>query len=283
MRGLMLLALASASMPLNVFALDFPLPNSENILMIDQQRQDFSDYNFEGIISLSNCSGSLVRFDDSTDNDRAMVLSNGHCVRLLRPGSAIIDRPSLKRITFLTPSGEKIGSTVTRKIIYATMTDTDLSLYQLGMTFNEIRTRFSVEPLTLSRQTVQIGDAIEIISGYWRRGYSCDVENIVFNLIEGDWLFKNAIRYSRPGCEVIGGTSGSPAVLAGTRTVIGVNNTMNERGLRCEINNPCEVDEDGEVFFEKGIGYAQQVAAIYTCRNDDNNIDLNKPGCTLPR
>ncbi len=37
-----------------------------------------AQYDFEGIVALSNCSGSLIRLENSKDSDKAMVLTNGH-------------------------------------------------------------------------------------------------------------------------------------------------------------------------------------------------------------
>lgn len=50
--------------------------------------------NFAGTVSLSNCSGSVVRFPDSEDNDPAMVMSNGHCLETGFPaaGEVIVDQ-----------------------------------------------------------------------------------------------------------------------------------------------------------------------------------------------
>ncbi len=36
--------------------------------------------NFAGTVSLSNCSGSVVRMPDSAASDPALVLTNGHCL-----------------------------------------------------------------------------------------------------------------------------------------------------------------------------------------------------------
>ena len=110
------------------------------------------------------------------------------------------------------------------------MTDTDMAIYQLRESFQTIQDQYDVTPLTLSRDYAEVGDPIEIISGYWKRGYSCEIEAFVHRLKEADWIFKESMRYSQPGCNVIGGTSGSPVVLAGTKTIIGVNNTGNESG-----------------------------------------------------
>ena len=94
---------------------------------------------------------------------------------------------------------------------------------------------------------------------------------------------KDSIRYSPTGCEVYGGTSGSPVIAKGERVVVGVNNTGNESGKECKMNNPCEIDESGNVTVIKGRGYAQQTYWFYSCLSMDFDIDLAKPGCELPK
>jgi len=242
-----------------------------------------SGYDFEGILGLSGCSGSLVRFDDSMDTDKALVLTNGHCVKMMNPGVVLVNEASNRSFDVLNSAGSKIGTIRAESLLYATMTKTDLALYRLRDTYQDIRGRFKTEALTLAREYPEVGMPIEIISGYWKRGYSCDVEAYVSTLKEGNWLFEDSIRYSRPGCEVIGGTSGSPVIEAGTRTVVAVNNTINEKGSRCAVNNPCEIDENGEITYQKGFGYAQQTSWVYSCRNLLNGLDLNLDGCLLPK
>ncbi len=241
-------------------------------------------YNFEGIVALSGCSGSLVRFEDSDEADQAMVLTNGHCVRLLDPGLVLVNQNVSRSFDVLSPTASKLGSVQAVKLIYATMTKTDMALYLLKETYVDILKKFKTRPLTLSSEAPAAGTAIEVISGYWKRGYSCEIEATVEGLKEGRWLFEDSLRYSRPGCEVIGGTSGSPVIEAGTRTVIAVNNTINERGARCEVNNPCEIDQNGDVTqYKKGLGYAQQTAWVYSCRAENGELDLNVAGCLLPK
>ena len=41
---------------------------------------DSYDYDFEGIVKLSNCSGAVIKFIGQDLNDRALVLTNGHCL-----------------------------------------------------------------------------------------------------------------------------------------------------------------------------------------------------------
>ena len=35
---------------------------------------------YDAIVALDNCSGSLVRFPGAADTDKAVVLTNGHCI-----------------------------------------------------------------------------------------------------------------------------------------------------------------------------------------------------------
>ena len=102
-------------------------------------------------------------------------------------------------------------------------------------------------------------------------------------LQEGNWFYKDSLRYSSPGCEVMGGTSGSPVFEEGTRTIVAINNTGNESGQKCKVNNPCELNEHGEILAEKGYNYAQQTYWLYSCRNDEGQLDLTVKGCLLPK
>jgi hypothetical protein len=254
-----------------------PIPKT-----LDASENLTADYNFEGILGLSNCSGSLVRFDDSQDTDKAMVLSNGHCTGMIDPGRIVLNQSNSRSFNVLDAKANKLGTVRAEKILYATMTKTDMSLYLLRETYADIRTKFKIDALTLSREAPELGAEIEVISGYWKRGYSCAVAAVAPVLKEGKWSFEDAIRYTST-CDVVGGTSGSPVLAAGTRTVVAVNNTGNTSGRKCEVNNPCEVNEDGSVIYQKGYSYAQQTFWIYSCRNDQGEVDVQVPGCLLPR
>jgi hypothetical protein len=148
-------------------------------------------------------------------------------------------------------------------------------------TYASIIKNSGIKPLTLSSQHPKVGTPINIISGYWNRGYSCNVELFTYQLREDQWTMEDSMRYSRPGCETIGGTSGSPVIATGTRNIVGINNTGNENGEECTMDNPCEVDQNGKIFYEKGLSYAQETFQIYTCLNMNNEIDLAVPGCKL--
>ena len=243
-----------------------------------------SGYNFESILALSGCSGSLVRFDDSQDSDQALALTNGHCVRMLDPGEILVDQPASRNFDLLGgDNATKLGTLHTQRLLYAAMTKTDIGFYELKETYQQISAKYHTDALVLARNAPQAGTAIEVISGYWKRGYSCNIETTIYSLKEGDWMFYSSLRYSRPGCNVIGGTSGSPVIEAGTRTVVAINNTINESGSRCTTNNPCEIDQSGNVLYKKGNGYAQQIYWLYTCRDSQGKINLDTEGCLLAR
>ncbi|OFZ19833.1 MAG: hypothetical protein A2Z20_09030 [Bdellovibrionales bacterium RBG_16_40_8] len=247
---------------------------------------DFTEnYDFAGIVGLSNCSGSLVKFEGAADTSHALVLTNGHCIgemSFLAPGEFVLHRLASRAFRLLSVGGSELGRLTSTEIVYATMTDTDIAVYKLVETYSEIKAKFGISPLIMSSAHPQIGQSMQVISGFWRRGYECHIEHFVHELREAEWTFVDSIRYTRPGCEVVGGTSGSPIVASGTRVVIGINNTGNESGGRCTMNNPCEVDEKGDITFQKGFSYGQETYLIYSCLNSNNEIDVNVLGCQLP-
>lgn len=239
---------------------------------------------YAGTVALSNCSGSVVRAPASRPDDPALVLSNGHCLETGFPaaGEVVKDRPSTRSFSLLNSAGSKVATLRASKISYATMTDTDLSLYQLTTTYAQIQSQYGIAALTLNDVRPAQGSAIKVVSGYWKRTYTCSVDGFAYRLKEGAWTWKDSVRYTS-ACNTIGGTSGSPVIDTATGKVVAVNNTGNEDGGRCTDNNPCEVDESGRVTVRKGINYAQETYTVVPCIGPGNVIDLNRPGCTLPR
>lgn len=264
-------------------ALAFPLPDGRLPPPATKPSLNL-DYNFEGIVSLSNCSGSLIRYESSQATDHALILTNGHCIEsgFTDPNEIVSRQPSDRRFNILNPEGQALGKVTATLILYSTMTKTDITLYELRETYSDILRDFKVSPFTLASTHPQKLQTIEVISGYWKRGYSCQIDDFVYQLKESRWSFNDSLRYTQPGCETIGGTSGSPIILKGTRTVIGINNTGNESGESCTMNNPCEVDAEGKVTAQEGLSYGQQTFWIYSCLNSKNEMDLNQSGCQLP-
>ncbi|PAZ11749.1 hypothetical protein CLM62_34695 [Streptomyces sp. SA15] len=239
---------------------------------------------FAGTVSLSNCSGSVIRFPGSEDNDPAMVMSNGHCLESGFPaaGQVIVDRASSRTFGLLNSAGTRIATLRASKIAYATMTDTDVALYQLTTTYAQIKSSYGITALTLDDTHPVAGTPITVASGYWKRLYNCNIDGFVYRMKEGSWTWKDSVRYTS-ACQTIGGTSGSPVIDQATGRVVAVNNTGNEDGESCTVNNPCEVDANGTVTVRQGINYAQETYQIPACFGLDNKLDLSRSGCTLPK
>ncbi|MDQ0774834.1 hypothetical protein QF026_003300 [Streptomyces aurantiacus] len=239
---------------------------------------------FAGTVSLSNCSGSVVRLPDSEDDDPALVMSNGHCLETGFPaaGEVIVDQASSRTFGLLNSAGTRVATLRASKIAYATMTDTDVSLYQLTTTYGQIKSSYGISALTLNDTHPVAGTAITVVSGYWKRTYACAVDGFAYRLKEGEWTWKDSVRYTS-ACQTIGGTSGSPVINNATGEVVAVNNTGNEDGGRCTDNNPCEVDESGNVTVRAGINYGQETHQIPACFGLDSKLDLSASGCALPK
>ncbi len=248
---------------------------------------DNTNYDFEGIVKLSNCSGSLIRLSGQPLTAKALVLTNGHCYStgpwggMLNPGEVVTSKTA-QRSMKIFDKNMKLFPITAAKVVYAAMTDTDITVYELTQTYAEIAKKFNIQAFDLDTVRPNVGTNIDIVSGYWDRGYSCAIDTFIYNLKEGDWTFKDSVRYT-DGCGTIGGTSGSPIIAKGTRSVIAINNTWNEDGQRCTVNNPCEVSQDGTVTVLKDKRYGQQTYNIYSCLTPDFRIDTSVQGCLLAK
>ncbi|MDX2675468.1 S1 family peptidase [Streptomyces sp. NY05-11A] len=240
--------------------------------------------NLAGTVALSNCSGSVIRFPNSLDTAPALVLSNGHCLStgFPQPGEVLVNQASSRTFSLLNSAGSKVATLRASKLAYGTMTDTDVSIYQLTSTYAAIRSSYGISALTVQDTHPTAGTAITVASGYWKRLYSCNIDGFVYRLKEGDWTWKDSVRYTS-ACQTIGGTSGSPVIDQSTGKVVAVNNTGNEDGQRCTENNPCEVDASGNVVVRQGINYAQEIYQIPACFTTGNQLNLSASGCVLPK
>ncbi|MFF8402493.1 trypsin-like serine peptidase [Streptomyces sp. NPDC015684] len=240
--------------------------------------------NFAGTVSLSNCSGSVIRFPNSADTDPALVMTNGHCLEtgFPEPGEVITGQSSSRSFGLLNSAGTKVATLRANQVVYSTMTDTDVTIYRTTTTYAKIKSSYGISPLTVQDTHPTAGTPIKVVSGYWKRMYSCNVDGFVYRLKEGDWTWKDSLRYTS-SCNTIGGTSGSPVIDTNTGKVVAVNNTGNEDGQRCTENNPCEVDANGNVTVRQGINYAEETYLIPACFATGNQLNLSAAGCTLPK
>ena len=235
-------------------------------------------------IALSNCSASLVRYPSSASTDRAMMLTNGHCYEggFINAGVVLQNRTSSRTGTLLSSTGGSLGTVRADRVLYATMTGTDVTLYRLTSTYSTLRSRYGVTPLTLSSSRPALGASIAIPSSYWKQIWNCKVDGFVGQLREDQWTWRDSIRYDT-ACDTIHGTSGSPIVDATSGQIVGINNTGNDDGALCTLNNPCEVAADGTTRAYQGQSYGEQTYWFTTCLTSTRTIDLTRAGCLLPK
>ncbi|MFI5890994.1 serine protease [Actinoplanes sp. NPDC051513] len=235
-------------------------------------------------IALSNCSASLVRYPSSASSDRAMMLTNGHCYEggFLGAGQVLQNRTSSRSGTLLNASGRSLATVRADRVLYATMTGTDVTLYRLTSTYATLSSRYGATALTISASHPAAGASIAIPSSYWKQIWTCKIDGFVGTLREDEWTWRDSIRYD-VNCDTIHGTSGSPIVDASSGQIVGINNTGNDDGEMCTLNNPCEVDANGTTHAYQGQSYGEQTYWFTTCLTSSRTIDLSVSGCLLTK
>ncbi|MFB6891529.1 trypsin-like serine protease [Kitasatospora sp. NPDC056327] len=239
--------------------------------------------NVEGTAKVGACLGSVVRPPTARPKDPALVLTNGHCVPSGRPapGTALVDRPAdLKDpVTINDSAGYPRTSARATRLVYATMSGTDIALYRLDKTYAQL-TAEGAKVFRLSTTPMRRGDRLSMAYNVNRP--SCTVEAVVPRLREDGHEQDRAVRYATgDGCVSRPGYSGSALLAPDGETVVGIHNTHNRDGGQCTDNNPCEVARDGSVTAVQGRSYGQQVHRIAACLTAGSRLNLNRPGCAL--
>jgi hypothetical protein len=235
-------------------------------------------------ISLNNCSASLVRYPTSVSSDRAMMLTNGHCYEggFINAGVVLQNRTSSRSGTLLGSSGRALATVRADRVLYATMTGTDVTLYRLTSTFATLSSRYGATALTIASAQVTAGSSVSIPSSYWKEIWNCKIDSYVPTLREDQWTWHDSLRYDT-ACDTIHGTSGSPIVSASTGQIVGINNTGNDDGEMCTLDNPCEVDANGTTHAYQGQSYGEETYWFTTCVSSTRTIDLTIAGCLLTK
>ena len=234
----------------------------------------------EGAVHLGMCVGAVVRTPSAHRKDPALLLTNGHCVEGDRPapGHALVDRPADREVPIADREGYPKTTARAVRLVYATMTGTDVALYRLDRTYGELAAE-GAKVFDLATRPTAAGTPVDAITAV--RRLDCTVEAVVPRLQEDGYRLDHSLRYAE-GCYLGPGNSGSPLVGADGRTVVGVHNTSNLAGEQCTAGNPCEITEDGSVISVRGRAYGQQVSVIPPCLKG-SRLMLNRPGCGLPR
>ncbi|RJQ77276.1 serine protease [Pseudonocardiaceae bacterium YIM PH 21723] len=235
-----------------------------------------------GTVDVGDCSYSLVKLAESQPSDQALIFTNGHCFKFFGADEVIVNQgfTETKQPKVLDAAGKPVASVTRTKILYATMSGTDLTIYQTKETYGELA-EAGAPVLELSDAHPAAGADIFVPSSFHSKSYECEIDGFVPQLKEDVWNWTDSVRYT--DCAIEPGSSGSPIVDKATGKVIGINNTLNADGKRCALNNPCEVGQGGAVKVDKGRKYGQQTFQVYGCLGEGSTIDLTKSGCTLAK
>lgn len=239
---------------------------------------------FTGTARLPGCSGAVIRWPAALDTDRAVVLTNGHCVRFpfLGAREVLVDEKRWTRIELLDGAGRVALPVRGTRLQYASMFRTDVALLTLRETYADLAVA-GVTPLALASEGPARGDRIRIPSGYWTEQRACTTTGTAYRVHERAWDWWDSIRLpARDGCGIRGGYSGSPIVSRETGLVVGVANTGYVGGRKC-VDSACEENRRGRVVMKKDMNYGQQTAWLLGCLDGGRTFDLDVPGCTLAK
>ncbi|WP_445401130.1 trypsin-like serine protease [Streptomyces sp. LE64] len=237
--------------------------------------------NVEGAVELNGCVGSVVRAPAARPRDRALLLTNGHCVDGERPapGTALVNRPADFPVPIADRQGYPRTTARAERLLYATMTGTDVALYRLDRTYAQLESA-RAKVFRLASTPTRAGDPLTM--AYTSRRFTCTAEAVVPQLREGAHRMVDAIRYATDeGCDPWPGTSGSALLAPDGTTIVGVHNTHNRDGEECTDDNPCEVAPDGTTTAVAGRAYGQQVHLIGACLGKGSTLALSRADCTL--
>lgn len=234
----------------------------------------------DGAMDGFDCSGGLVRLVDAPAPDaRAVVLTNGHCLLSEAQQEVFVAGvPRAAAVALFDRRGRPVKARVER-VLYASMTGSDIALVELRETYGELAAR-GVDARGLASAPARAGDAVVMQSGYFRAARSCAVAAVVPRLREDKGVTEDAYRLTCPGKP---GTSGSPLISPETGLIVGVDNTGSDAGKRCVLDNPCEIAADGTISTRRGAEYGQRVDLIRTCVDAAGLFSIDRPGCALFR
>ncbi len=242
----------------------------------------------------TGCSGSLIAFEGYNTESKALYMTNGHCTYIndyfdhyLAPGEIITNLPKHRKVKLFRNKfnlfGQKTAKIFTTKVLFATMSVRDIAIYELELSYNEIQDQFNLEPLiVLNSSEVKQGSRLQIISGYWEDIWTCFFKEESKNEVHaGPYNWTNVLVMNKCDKEIIGGTSGSPTVLEGTRYVVGLHNARdNFSDKRCSLYDACEKNTEGVIVSQSGDAFSQNLDFLFSCIDDDNNFQAEL--CVLP-
>jgi hypothetical protein len=239
----------------------------------------------------ADCSGSLFTMPGMNDGQRALVLTNGHCVgvgsfegRFPADGERFLGHV-VEGSVILRKTRDEGGERFTyRKILFASMTGTDLAVIELEASFKYLIDSGYVV-YSLAPELPRLGMTLEFASYNRPVTSTCEVEQIVPVVKEGPWTWNSSVRLKAgPDCEFQSGQSGTAGTEPGSRLIYALAQTGYEGGPPCSFNNPCEVDPRTGVTTTGRVnqGYAVPTAVLFDCYDRAGaTFNFDRGPCTL--
>lgn len=260
--------------------------------------QNSKIYNGVGLFDKAGEGFCTAFFLNTKGDDRApaYAVTNGHCAILPNFPKAteiITNRPTdiVFKLNYFVNTKNQVKTVPIKRIVYATMKGTDLTIFELNTTFKQL-VQAGFTPLDIDPIPPSFGEPVKVIgvpgSGVRRslrylHKATCET-GVSVNLNEDVYQWKNSVRHR---CSTIGGMSGSPMISRKTNRVIAIVNTgVNDDALEqaeCSWNRPCEISSNGRRLTLPAENYAQRVDAIPTCFDNQGRFNLNLAACSLEK
>ncbi|WP_375771225.1 hypothetical protein NR798_10095 [Archangium gephyra] len=242
-------------------------------------------------ITAGDCSGALFRMPGMGDGQKALVLTAGHCIgigsfreQFPADGELFLDHPVDESVIVKktkNEDGERFGY---KKILFASMTGTDLAVLELEATYKQLTDKGYVIH-SVAQAAPAPGMIIEFNSYNRNVNSSCEVEKMIPLIKEGPWTWKNFARMKTgDSCRCQHGQSGTAGIEKRSKTIYALLQTMYEGGRPCTLNNPCEVAPKTGATTTGALlqAYAVPTLPLYDCYDKAKaRFDFNLGSCKL--
>ncbi|MBC7386516.1 MAG: hypothetical protein H7301_10205 [Cryobacterium sp.] len=285
-----------------------------------------------GIVAGLRCSGALVTLG-RRDDQRALVLTAGHCTSTTSQyatgtaeGGRLFPKQSEGTVVYIPSTDSNLASDGARvftnfwihSVFYATMTRTDIALYEIDATIGELKSK-GIRFFELADHLPKTGEVLRITSGFAGMTEECTVADIFptfsderkifdYPIPEGGDSsdasypdFRNSILLDRK-CFAKNGWSGSPIFDEKTRLVYGVlSRTPTRESPASPGVEEYKVPKDetkpipfsSESFSSSSPKQerkdasievvASNVAVLNDCLTNSGELTLGSAGCKLPK
>ena len=249
----------------------------------------------------ADCSAVLIDTGRS-ETEKAYVLTNGHCshieIEYIGTKDVFINEETFFAFTanFYFDSERKAVSFKGNKLVYLTMSGTDIAIYELDHTIADLKSRgFNFFKISKkipkgNEKVINVGMPMNHMpmNSMYIHYSECKLLGHA-SIKENVWSWPESLRHN---CSAVGGMSGSPLIDIKTNEIIGLVNTVVEDEMMsepdCSMGKPCEIKLDKIEKIEKisthpEFNYAQRVDKLALCFKENGDFDLNLESCKLAK